>query len=160
MKTSFLRLATLCAVAALTTLAARAAEGWPDNYEKALAQAKTEKKLLLAEFTGSDWCPQCIVLTKNIFATEGFIDAATKKFILVELDVPFGGIAKPAGDVAAQNRNTKYSSAYRVNEFPMIILISPEGKEFHRFFPADFPKTDLLLKHLDEELAKKPANPS
>ena len=32
-----------------------AAEEWGTDYEKALATAKTEKKVVLADFTGSDW---------------------------------------------------------------------------------------------------------
>ncbi len=31
------------------------AEEWGTDYEKALATAKTEKKVVLADFTGSDW---------------------------------------------------------------------------------------------------------
>ena len=32
-----------------------AAEEWVTDYEKALATAKKEKKVVLADFTGSDW---------------------------------------------------------------------------------------------------------
>ena len=34
----------------------------------ALAKAKAEKKNVLVEFTGSDWCPPCIAMRKNVFS--------------------------------------------------------------------------------------------
>ena len=44
-----------------------AGEGWLTNLEKAKALAKKDKKMILVEFTGSDWCPPCIALKKNVF---------------------------------------------------------------------------------------------
>ena len=34
------------------------------------AQAKAEKKLLLLDFTGSDWCPYCIQMKKESLDTD------------------------------------------------------------------------------------------
>ena len=30
--------------------------GWTDDYDAALKRAAAEKKLVLADFSGSDWC--------------------------------------------------------------------------------------------------------
>lgn len=149
MKTSLLRLATLCAAAALTTLAAHAAEGWPDNYERAVAQAKAEKKLLLAEFTGSDWCPPCKKQAAEVFGSQSFKDYAAKNLILVELDFPR---SKPlADDVKAQNNSLKEKFAIR--GFPTVIMLDGEGKELTRWVgyggggPAELiAKIDALKK--------------
>ena len=35
------------------------------------------------------------------------------------------------------------------------ILFNPKGEEFARFFSSDFPKTDLILKHLETRLRKR-----
>ena len=40
--------------------------GWTDNFTAAVGKAKAEKKPILALFTGSDWCPPCQQLEKNI----------------------------------------------------------------------------------------------
>ncbi len=46
----------LCLTLGLTLLAAKAAESaWLTDLPKAQAQAKAEKKLVLLDFTGSDW---------------------------------------------------------------------------------------------------------
>ena len=76
-------------VAALTSTAfATTPKGWTTDLEKAFEKAKAEKKAVLVEFTGSDWCPPCIVMRKNVFSTKEFVNEASKNFILVELDFP------------------------------------------------------------------------
>ena len=39
--------------------------GWTDDYAKAVEKAKTEKKNILLDFTGSDWCGYCKALPKR-----------------------------------------------------------------------------------------------
>lgn len=136
-------------VAAMTATAfASTLEGWSTDLEKAFEQAKAEKKHVLVEFTGSDWCPPCIAMRKNVFSKKDFVDAASKKFILVELDFP-------KGDKALKEKNQPLAEKHKIEGFPTVILFTPEGKEFTRFFASQFPKTEDFLKHLDKSLAKK-----
>ena len=67
---------------------AGAAAGWDDDYEKAVAQAKAEKKMVLLDFTGSDWCGWCIKLDKEVFSQPEFKDYAKENLVLVEVDFP------------------------------------------------------------------------
>jgi thioredoxin-related protein len=136
-------------VAALTATAfATTPEGWSTDLEKALAKAKAENKSVLVEFTGSDWCPPCIAMRKNVFSKKEFVDAASKKFILVELDFP-------KGDKALAEKNQPLAEKYKIEGFPTVVLLNPEGKEFTRFFASEYPNTEEFLKHLDEALEKK-----
>jgi len=136
-------------VAALSASAfASTPEGWSTDLAKAFEKAKAEKKCVLVEFTGSDWCPPCIAMRKNVFSKKEFITAATKKFILVELDFP-------KGDKDLAEKNQPLAEKYKIEGFPTVILFTPEGKEFTRFFASQFPKTEDFLKHLDEALEKK-----
>ena len=136
-------------VAALTATAfATTLEGWSTDLEKALVKAKAENTSVLVEFTGSDWCPPCIAMRKNVFSKKEFVDAASKKFILVELDFP-------KGDKAVKDKNQPLAEKYKIEGFPTVILFTPEGKEFTRFFASQFPKSEDFLKHLDESLEKK-----
>jgi thioredoxin-related protein len=139
---------TVC-FAALTAIAfASAPEGWSTDLEKAFAQAKKEKKSVLVEFTGSDFCPPCIMMRKNVFSKKEFVDAASKKFILVELDFP-------KGDEELAKKNEPYYEKYKVEGFPTVILFDSKGKEFTRFFAHEFPSPKEFLKHLDDSLEKK-----
>lgn len=139
---------TVGAAALTSTAFATTPQGWITDLDKAFEKARAEKKSVLVEFTGSDWCPPCIIMSKNVFSTKEFVNAASKNFILVELDFP-------NGDPAMKEKNTPLALKYNVEGFPMTILFNSQGKEFTRFFSADFPKTDLMLKHLEEALAKK-----
>jgi len=40
------------------------------------------------EFTGSDWCPPCKALHKNVLTSDVFKQQMPKKFILLKLDNP------------------------------------------------------------------------
>jgi len=129
MKTTFLRTFAALTVAALTTLTAQAGEGWSDNFQDSLAKAKTEKKLLLAEFTGSDWCPPCKKQAAEVFSQQEFKDYAAKKLVLVELDYPR---SKPISDtVKAQNQELK--TKYAIRGYPTVVVFDGEGKELARW---------------------------
>lgn len=125
-----------------------ALEGWSTDLDKALKKAKAENKSVLVEFTGSDWCPPCIAMRKNVFSKKEFVTAASKKFILVELDFP-------KGDKDLSEKNQPLAEQYKIEGFPTVVLLGSDGKEFTRFFASQFPKTEDFLKHLNEALERK-----
>ena len=61
---------------------------WLTDLPKAQAQAKAENKIVLMDFTGSDWCPWCIKFKKEVLDTAEFQEYAAKNVVLVELDYP------------------------------------------------------------------------
>lgn len=139
---------TLGASALVSSAFSAELEGWTPDLKKAFEQAKKEKKQVLVEFTGSDWCPPCIAMRKNVFSKKEFVEKASKDYVLVELDFP-------NGDKALKEKNEPYAKQYKIEGFPTVILMDPEGKEFTRFFASEYPKTDDFLKHLKDALDKK-----
>ncbi|MFP6902160.1 MAG: thioredoxin family protein [Verrucomicrobiia bacterium] len=118
-------------VIVLTTLFAlslglTAGEGWLTNIEKAKELAKKEGKTVLVEFTGSDWCPPCKALKKNVFDSKEFKAYAKKNLVLVELDFPRDK-SKVTKDQAEYNR--EQAKAFVVRGYPTIILMDANGKE-------------------------------
>ena len=116
---------------ALTTLFAltaglTAGEGWLTNLDKAKAVAKKEKKMILVEFTGSDWCPPCKALKKTVFNSDTFKKYAKSSLVLVELDFPRGKnlITK---EQAAYNRTQ--AKKFKVSGYPTVILMDANGKQ-------------------------------
>jgi protein disulfide-isomerase len=77
---------SLVLLGAVSTALAEAT--WLTNFEEAKKVALKEGKPLLLEFTGSDWCPPCKALHKEIFSTDEFAKEASAKYVLVELDYP------------------------------------------------------------------------
>ena len=49
-----------------------ASEQWETSYKAALDQAAKQDKLVLLDFTGSDWCGWCIKLRKDTFSKPEF----------------------------------------------------------------------------------------
>jgi len=97
---------------------------WEQDFEKAKAQAVKEKKDLLIDFTGSDWCGWCKVLNKEVFSQEAFQDSAPKSFILVEIDFPQDKSNLTPAIIA---QNERLSEEYAVSGFPTILLTDAKG---------------------------------
>ena len=108
------------------SLSLTAGEGWLTNIEKAKELAKKEGKTVLVEFTGSDWCPPCKALKKNVFDSKEFKAYAKKNLVLVELDFP-SDKSKVTKDQAEYNR--EQAKAFAVRGYPTIILMDANGKE-------------------------------
>lgn len=122
--------------------------GWTTNLEEAMAKAKREKKHVLVEFTGSDWCPPCIKMRKEVFSKKEFVDAAAKNYVLVEID-------NPQKDQKVAEKNAPTIEKYNIEGFPTIILLDSDGKEYSRFFASQYPETELFLKKLSEIRERK-----
>jgi thiol:disulfide interchange protein len=136
-------------VAAVSTVSfGKELEGWTTDVDAAIAQAKKENKAVLVEFTGSDWCPPCIMMRKNVFSKKEFIDAASKKYVLVEVDLP-------QADKELAARSQIVATKYNIEGFPTVVLLNGEGKEFSRFFAAEHPKLEDFLAHIDKKLENK-----
>lgn len=123
-------------------------EGWSTDLEQAFKDAKKQNKPVLVEFTGSDWCPPCMMMRKKVFSQKEFVAAASKDFILVELDFP-------NGDPELKKKNDPYARKYDIEGFPTVILFDSEGQEFNRFFASEYPNTEDFLAHLNKSLSKK-----
>lgn len=143
---------TLALFAAASTAfvgsALAAPEGWTTDFDKAFEQAKSEDKAVLVEFTGSDWCPPCIAMRKNVFSKESFVEKASENFVLVELDFP-------RGDKEVAEKNRPYAEKYEIDAFPTVILFDADGEEFTRFVASRYPSPEAFLEHLDKSLEKK-----
>ena len=97
------------------TGSARAAEGlWQTDFEAAKTKAKAEKKLLLVDFTGSDWCGWCIKLKQEVFDKTEFQTEAPKQFVLVEVDFP----RTKQISVEQKKHNGELGGRYKIRGFP------------------------------------------
>ena len=99
--------------------------GWLTDLAKAQSAAKQEKKVVLMDFTGSDWCPPCKALHKNVLTSKEFTDFAKDHLVLVLVDFPNGkklpAEQKKANDALAQK--------YNVKAFPTVIALDETGKQ-------------------------------
>ncbi|MCX7825718.1 MAG: thioredoxin family protein, partial [Verrucomicrobiae bacterium] len=119
----------LSILAICPALVLNAAESdWLTDMPKALAQAQQEKKMVLVDFTGSDWCGWCIKFKKDVLSKPAFVKYAKKNLVLVELDFP----RHKAQDNAQRAANRKLKDQYKVRGFPTLLLLDASGKEVWR----------------------------
>lgn len=100
---------------------------WLGDFSKAKAEAVASHKLILINFSGSDWCGPCIRLRKEILESDKFNDFATDKLVLVRADFP------------RQKKNQLSKEQVKLNEaladqynpdgkFPFTLLVDEHGK--------------------------------
>ena len=153
MKTKHL-LAASCAAFLGFTSAFAGGEGWTHDFAAAKKQAADEKKDLLIDFTGSDWCGWCERLNEQVFIQAPFKAGVKDKFVLVELDYPQKpeNVAKLSDETKAQNKELQ--AKYSINGYPTILLCDAEGRPYAK---TGFQKggPEIYVTHLDELRAKK-----
>ena len=96
---------------------------WEQNFTEAQAQAKKQGKPILALFTGSDWCPWCIKLQKEVFSKPQFQTYAKENLVLFIADFPRSG-TQSAG-LKAQNQ--KLQGKYQIEGYPTVVLLNADA---------------------------------
>ncbi len=109
-------------------MSAQSAEQWQTDYSAALEQAGKENKMVLLDFTGSDWCGWCIKLKKDTFSKPEFQKFAEGSLVLVELDFP----RKKEQSAELKKQNQELAEKFGIEGFPTLVLLDPQGKEAAR----------------------------
>ena len=128
-----------------------AAEGWLTDMDAAKKEAAEQKKDLMIQFTGSDWCPPCMQLRANVFSKPDFQKEAQKNFVLLELDYPRS--KEQSAEVKAANQ--KLAEQYGVTGFPTVVFADASGKPFGGFVGGR-PREDVM-KAMQDALKNKEA---
>lgn len=111
----------------VASLAATAFAGnaqWMTDFEAAREKAKKEDKPILMNFTGSDFCPPCIMLSKEVFQTKEFNEYAEANLVLMEVDFPQAKKQPPS----LQRQNEALASALAIPGFPSLYLVTHDLK--------------------------------
>ncbi len=110
-----------------TTASVHAARAdWTQDFAQAMAQAKSENKVVLLNFTGSDWCHWCIKLEDEIFRKRAFVKYAKENLVLMKVDFPHN--RKLSNELARQNLALMKRYEEVFHGFPTVIVLSPNGE--------------------------------
>jgi len=91
---------------------------------EAKVKAEKEKKLLLLDFTGSDWCGWCKKLDSETFSKSEFADYAKKNLVLVTVDFPTPKV--PQSD-ELKLANKDLAKKFEVSGYPTLVVMKPDG---------------------------------
>lgn len=128
---------------------------WLTDLDEAKKVAQAEKKDILVDFTGSDWCSWCIRLKKEVFDQKDF-EVAAKDFVFVELDFPRK--KKLPAEHAAKNE--ALAKKFAIQGFPTILLLDAQGElyaqtEYQEGGPANYLKNLAELRKLNTPEGKR-----
>ncbi len=144
------KIGLLCAVTfgVVWMCAADVPKGWSVDFSAAQKIAAEKKRPMLLLFTGSDWCPYCIRLERNVLSKDAFRNFAGEKLVPVYIDFPRLNKLTPE-----QLRSNKaLASRYKIEGFPTVVLTDASGKEIRRFG-----YTPGFMKALEDAVSGKPA---
>jgi thioredoxin-related protein len=114
---------------------------WLGDFTAATSEAAKEDKLILINFSGSDWCGPCIRLRKEILESSTFEDYAKDHLVLVRADFPRQ--KKNQQDAAQVKRNEALADKYNPEgKFPFTLLVNKNGKVIKEWdgFPNESPE--------------------
>jgi len=102
---------------------------WLTDLPSALVRAKAEGKSVLLFFHGSDWCPPCVEMERQVFASPEFIQYARRALILVDVDFPQKSTQTEALKQANLALKARFNLSREAGEgFPTIVLLNDAGE--------------------------------
>lgn len=117
---------------------------WSGDFNATTVQATKENKLILINFSGSDWCGPCIRLRREILESTAFEDFAKGHLLLVRADFPRQ--KKNQLDAAQVKRNEALADKYNPEgKFPYTLLVDKNGKVLKTWdgYPNETPEKFL-----------------
>lgn len=93
---------------------------WTHDWDAATAAARKDGKPVFVNFTGSDWCPWCKVLERQVFSQAEWGAWASNHVYLVRLDFPNDKSLVPE---KYRDRNRELARRYKVSGYPTCYLL-------------------------------------
>lgn len=135
-------------VGAVAAASFASGEGWLTSWDKAVAESKKTGKVILAEFTGSDWCYWCKKLEQEVFATKEFKSWANKNAVLLYLDFP----RRTKLDAKLKAQNDGLAKKYKIQGYPTVLVLNAKGDKLGQlgYMPGGpskwLPEADKTIK--------------
>jgi thioredoxin-related protein len=99
---------------------------WQPDFETARKVAHENHKLILLNFSGSDWCGPCMRMRKEIFESDVFSKMTDTSLVLVNADFPRN--KKNRLDEQTEKQNDALADKYNPEgKFPFTLLLDADG---------------------------------
>ena len=116
-------------LAAQHSMAAGSGLTWLTSFDEARAQAKAEGKSVLLFLHGSDWCPPCVQMQREVIDSPEFARYARQALVLVDVDFPQRQTQSEALRQANLALKARFNlSAARDEGFPTLVLVNAAGE--------------------------------
>ena len=98
------------------------------NFPRSAELAKRTNRPLLLAFLGTDWSISSLKLDREVFDQAEFTDNSKYNFLLCKLH--FYQTQDRSPEIIRQNG--ELATKYKVQEFPTVVVLSPDGREIGR----------------------------
>jgi thioredoxin-related protein len=98
------------------------------NFPRSAALARSTNRPLLLAFIGADWSISSLKLDREVFDQAEFSDNSKYNFLLCKLH--FYQTQERSPEIVRQN--DELATKYKVQEFPTVVVLTPEGREIGR----------------------------
>lgn len=104
---------------------------WQHDIDSTLTISKDSNRLILLNFSGSDWCIPCKKLKNGLFKDSTFLKYSEECLVLINADFPNKSNLISKEQVA---KNEKLADKYNPKGvFPLTILLDSSGKELAKW---------------------------
>jgi thioredoxin-related protein len=98
---------------------------WLEDFGPAKAIAREKRLPILLNFTGSDWCPPCQMMEKEVFSKPAWKAYAKKQLVPVAVEI---SIEEMKDMRTADPRNDALRIAYDITGYPTYVLLDHDGE--------------------------------
>jgi thioredoxin-related protein len=126
---------------------------WLTDIALAKETATKENRMILLNFSGSDWCAPCIKMKRDVFESEVFKQYAEENLVLLRADFPRLKKNQPAKEQVQHNEALaeKYNSQ---GKFPFTVLLDAKGTEIQVWDGYSNQTPDDFVKQLQAAISK------
>jgi len=126
---------------------------WMTDFVKAREKAHDEKKLILLNFSGSDWCGPCIKMKREIFESTAFEAFAGENLVLVRADFP--RLKKNQLEKTQKEENEALAEKYNPQgRFPLTLLLDDTGRVIHEWDGYSTQTPEAFIKSIKSASGK------
>lgn len=125
---------------------------WHSEYSQAIAKSQAQGKPLIILFTGTQWCPACMQLERDVLANPQFTRALANRFVFLKAEFPDRSFR-------SMQRSPYYSlmTRYDVQAFPTLVVINEKGDRLHTVSYQGSGVEGYIQELIS--ISKRPANP-
>jgi len=100
---------------------------WLQNYSEAVALSQSSSKPILILFTGTNWCPACIMLERTVISQPEFTQAIAPYFIFLKAEFP-----QASASSLAHSPYKSLLDRYQIGAFPTFVVVNAEGRFLYK----------------------------
>lgn len=125
---------------------------WCETYTESVKKARKENKPLLILFTGTNWCPACMKLEREVLNKPQFAQALGNKFVFYKAEFP-----SPTPEGLNSSPDKVLLDRYNVDKFPTFVAIDGFGALlFTMNYASGGP--DVYIRTLNDKLQSSSRN--